>query len=594
MRFGLFFILSVHAGLSNSNNKKHSDSNHEKFAHFSDGMRSLSSDKWFYDSEPKVQRITHSAEIKAIRAPLLLEFFASWCPHCQHFRNDFIAITRKFQLERPELVVAAVDCVASEDICDEYNIEIFPTLRLLNVPQPAQFKGDTKAEAVSNWVLSLVPDKARISEQLSNKIRKRRRAAKKQSFANENVMQKTSPPAPQPMLPVADNTLPDDTKTGNTGNRIISAKEIKNEPNKASSSNGSKHVIKSIVNKKPLKQSVAHVTSNTQQIDNKRNEGSVLTVHDRSIIRIITGRVQTPDVSSAVVFWLQHNIFIGTDKLTGMRLAAFKQILASLQLFFFQLCAGAEEENVSAIFHSLQFIDDAIPEAGILKTEWAPLLRSSSLNLALSWTNQCETSSSSFTCGLWLLFHSMLGHTQNSEQATAACQSIVALIRLFFGCDTCRNHFLEMVPDGERTISKDDAMMWLWRSHNNVNQRLDQNERIETGISTKMQRPNGAECSACQTTTAGEDWDMNSVTEWLLDTYGPPATCTVFAPNISSATSLSGAVALSTYSVLMLFACGVILAVVVPTYASSIQRFFVSKHRTSPVPRLRRLGRVDV
>ena len=53
---------------------------------------------------------------------------------------------------------------------------------------------------------------------------------------------------------------------------------------------------------------------------------------------------------------------------------------------------------------------------------------------------------------------------------------MVAFVRDFFGCRECSEHFLEMVANGtlieSEVNSYDDAVIFLWRKHNQVNLRL--------------------------------------------------------------------------------------------------------------------------
>lgn len=50
-----------------------------------------------------------------------------------------------------------------------------------------------------------------------------------------------------------------------------------------------------------------------------------------------------------------------------------------------------------------------------------------------------------------------------------------AFVEDFFRCEDCRAHFLQVLdsPEGAQQIaSRQDAMLWMWRTHNAVNDRL--------------------------------------------------------------------------------------------------------------------------
>jgi len=63
--------------------------------------------------------------------PVLLEFYASWCPHCQNYAPTYSKLARRLE-ESPTLfayIVAAVDCQAYGDFCNGAKVTAYPTLR---------------------------------------------------------------------------------------------------------------------------------------------------------------------------------------------------------------------------------------------------------------------------------------------------------------------------------------------------------------------------------------------------------------------------------------------------------------------------------
>nr|CCC90912.1 unnamed protein product [Trypanosoma congolense IL3000] len=69
-----------------------------------------------------------------------------------------------------------------------------------------------------------------------------------------------------------------------------------------------------------------------------------------------------------------------------------------------------------------------------------------------------------FPCGMWLLYHTL---TVNAPAERKPLKVIQNYVRYFFSCENCRDHFLQFQfnPDG-------DAVIQLWRAHNEVNARL--------------------------------------------------------------------------------------------------------------------------
>lgn len=65
---------------------------------------------------------------------VLLDFYAPWCPHCQHFAPEFERLSLAIQQHndkrtQPRILSAAVDCVRFAHLCEDWGIKSFPALR---------------------------------------------------------------------------------------------------------------------------------------------------------------------------------------------------------------------------------------------------------------------------------------------------------------------------------------------------------------------------------------------------------------------------------------------------------------------------------
>lgn len=85
------------------------------------------------------------------------------------------------------------------------------------------------------------------------------------------------------------------------------------------------------------------------------------------------------------------------------------------------------------------------------------------------WTDEAR----GFPCGLWLLFHTLVAHATDFTAADTL-KSIRAYVKHFFGCESCAQHFVGMADDQslENIGSVNAAALWMWRTHNAVNLRL--------------------------------------------------------------------------------------------------------------------------
>merc|ERR1719215_1314271 len=88
-----------------------------------------------------------------------------------------------------------------------------------------------------------------------------------------------------------------------------------------------------------------------------------------------------------------------------------------------------------------------------------------------------------FTCVLWLSFHSLLAGTEQAsvEDRSYLPQQALHIIRgtvqHFFGCQSCRDHFLAVPVGPEDLASPEAQMLWLWSAHNEATVRIGVEER---------------------------------------------------------------------------------------------------------------------
>ncbi|GLD95594.1 hypothetical protein PINS_up004271 [Pythium insidiosum] len=128
----------------------------------------------------------------------------------------------------------------------------------------------------------------------------------------------------------------------------------------------------------------------------------------------------------------------------------------------------------------------------------------------------------SYTCGQWALFHMLTvnplpsseapAQDQDPERPVAVIAAIRRFVKHFFGCQRCRDHFLEehtldAVARVNASSDRPTALKrWLWEAHNSVNRRL-----------KHPVWPKPESCPAC-----GDDahWRLDQVDAWLDSTYG--------------------------------------------------------------------------
>jgi thiol-disulfide isomerase/thioredoxin len=92
-----------------------------------------------------------------LKKPLLVEFYAPWCVHCQHLAPS---IRRLALLLQDDVAIGAVNCDSSPTVCQQEQVQAYPTLRLL-MPDGSMepYKGELRMEPLEEWILGIVDDK---------------------------------------------------------------------------------------------------------------------------------------------------------------------------------------------------------------------------------------------------------------------------------------------------------------------------------------------------------------------------------------------------------------------------------------------------
>lgn len=157
-----------------------------------------------------------------------------------------------------------------------------------------------------------------------------------------------------------------------------------------------------------------------------------------------------------------------------------------------------------------------------LMAKWNPI------NVTSTWVG-CRGSTPNvrgYTCGLWELFHYLTIQSANDPYASDpldALRAIYGYVKHFFGCTECAQHFQTMAEKYHiwRVSSKDDAVIWLWNAHNQVNARL-VGDITEDPAHPKIQFPSERDCKKCRNELNIDDsirWNNVAVLDFLKEYY---------------------------------------------------------------------------
>lgn len=105
-----------------------------------------------------------------------------------------------------------------------------------------------------------------------------------------------------------------------------------------------------------------------------------------------------------------------------------------------------------------------------------------------------------------------------SANPRLALEAMHGYIKHFFGCADCSEHFQEMAIRRKihEVASLEDAVLWLWQAHNEVNKRLS-GDLTEDPKFPKIEFPNKHNCQRCR--NPDESWDSGEVLKYLKRMY---------------------------------------------------------------------------
>ena len=87
------------------------------------------------DFEPRILRLpinNNNANDMSSNTVHVVEFYAPWCPHCQHFAPTYAAMARSIRRrligDNIHIVFTAVSCTLHPEICSTYDVSSYPTM----------------------------------------------------------------------------------------------------------------------------------------------------------------------------------------------------------------------------------------------------------------------------------------------------------------------------------------------------------------------------------------------------------------------------------------------------------------------------------
>ncbi|XP_036891225.1 sulfhydryl oxidase 1 isoform X1 [Sturnira hondurensis] len=474
------------------------------------------------------------------RSAWAVEFFASWCGHCIAFAPTWKALANDVKDWRPALHLAALDCAdeTNSAVCREFNIPGFPTVRF--------FKAFSKSG--TGTAMSVAgADVRTLRERLIDAL---------------ETHSDTWPPACPPLEPArleeidgffARNNeeylaLVFEREGSYLGREVIldlsqhkgiSVRRVLSTEGDVVSKFGvtdfpSCYLLfrNGSVSRVPvLMESRSFYTTYLQRFSGAIREEAQTTVAPTAANTVAPtvwkvadrSRVYMADLESALHYILR--VEVGKfSVLEGQRLVALKKFMAVLAQHF------PGQPLVQNFLHSMnnwlgRQQRKKLPY-GFFQAALENRKEGTVIAKKVNWVG-CQGSEPhfrGFPCSLWVLFHFLtvqatridVDPSQEAAKAQEVLQAIRGYVHYFFGCRDCADHFEQMAAASMQGVSsRDDAVLWLWSSHNRVNARL-AGAPSEDPQFPKVQWPPRELCSPCHNEIRGTPvWDLGNTLSFL-------------------------------------------------------------------------------
>lgn len=143
-----------------------------------------------------------------------------------------------------------------------------------------------------------------------------------------------------------------------------------------------------------------------------------------------------------------------------------------------------------------------------------------------------------YTCSLWLLFHSLtVGEYTRAApvrtRPTMVLTTMKGYITRFLGCTVCSSNFEKETESLEIGLTvRNSSVLWLWNTHNRVNQRLNLERQTDRKPLSRVIFPGKGLCQSCIKTDVSKletdgktlddvEWAMKNVFSFLIEHYQP-------------------------------------------------------------------------
>ncbi|XP_074858856.1 sulfhydryl oxidase 1 [Carettochelys insculpta] len=502
----------------------------------------------YLPADPLARLQADTLERRVLHSPSawLLEFYASWCGHCIRFAPTWRALAADVQAWRPAVSLGGIDCAeaANQEVCKKFGITGYPTMKF--------FKAFSKSPA----------DGIRLFNPGSS-VQELRQSI----ITSLETHKDTWPPACPPLEPasveeirgffqrnnvtylavifettgsfVGREVTLDMLQYENVAVRRVLSSEAELVRQYGVTSFPSAFLLRSsgAVSRIPVQMEArSFYTSFLRGLPGvtrgpygwSQAPGTTVSTTPAPRRHADRSKLYMADLESALHYALRVEV-ARYSVLTGERLRALKDFTTVLAKYFpgrpfvrnflRSLDRWLRSQSAARIpYRALQ----------LLLTNRKEGRASAVLSDNVTWVG-CQGSAPHFRgypCSLWTLFHLLtVQATKYPWLSTGPLEVLAAMrkyIQSFFGCRECARHFEAMAAESmARVRSVEEAALWLWSRHNQVNARL-AGADTEDPVFPKVQWPPPDLCPPCHRVLhQSHVWDEGAVLRFLQAHYSP-------------------------------------------------------------------------
>lgn len=526
-----------------------------------------------YDENDSVVSLTAAnLKEKVFQKPYasLVEFYNSYCGFCRRYAPIWKQLASDILAWQNMVKVMALDCSRDENnpLCRQFDVMAYPTIRFIppyyeDGPQNIGIPVTAHAEAEvinalienmhnvtnkpPNWpdFTALEPNSSPNADLFVSTNEARAVPPKYAYIVNENETNGTTVGS-QVILDFLDTPALVVKRTKDTsepsGLRVITAETMSSVKLPVDEFTREKvaaairrhlnehHISVTEVSTKATSKE-SSTAPDISEIMEKKQEDALRA----KVMELGPGVVYQADLEEAVKFALFHEV-TRYKTIDGERLLALQRFLNVLVRYF-----PFNENGMKFLKEVRQYVVNV--EKEINAEDYTSQIKKLEQNRTPVFSSNRWIGCSSvkdglrrYPCGLWTLFHYMTVQAAESEISMDPLEILQAMhgyIKYFFGCSDCSNHFQQMAARNKiwNVTSKDDAVVWLWTNHNEVNKRLS-GDATEDSDHLKIQFPSVAMCPECRrpiltnhhnhqqyTLQDGNEWNVLEVLKFLKAMY---------------------------------------------------------------------------